>query len=185
MKRKQFIPVITKEVRLRDGSVITLRPVRKEDAAAVLELSRAVWAERVYTVTESSSLTVSQQAVFIGALEERDLMLLAEEEGTPVGLLTAYPYMRGRSPKVEHVVEFGMSVGGSARGRGIGTAMLAYLDLWAPTRGYEKICLSVFSTNERAISLYRKMGYVEEGRRIGQFRLDGAYIDEVLMGKRL
>lgn len=177
--------MITKEVRLKDNAVITLRPARQEDAAGVLALSRAVWAERLYTVTETSSLTVSQQAGLIAALEDRDLMLVAEEAGALVALLSAYPYMRGRSPKVDHVAEFGMSVGEPARGRGIGTAMLAYLDLWAPTRGYEKVCLSVFSTNERAIRLYAKMGYLEEGRRKGQFRLDGQYIDEVLMGKRV
>lgn len=184
-KYERFLPVISQEIRLKDGSSITLRPARPADAAKVLDLSRAVWAERIYTVTESSIFTVSQQAAMISALEDGDLFLLAEREGALIGILTAYPYMRGRSPKVAHVVEFGMCVRADSRSQGVGAAMLTYLDLWAPTRGYEKICLAVFSTNERAIHLYRKAGYQEEGRRTDQFKLDGVYIDEILMGKRI
>jgi ribosomal protein S18 acetylase RimI-like enzyme len=61
--------------------------------------------------------------------------------------------------------------------------MLRYLEFWAAARGYEKLCLSVFSHNERALRLYRRMGYEEEGRRLGQFQVGGTYVDEVLMGK--
>lgn len=182
-KHNRFIPLITQETRLKDGSTMTLRPAQPTDAAAVLELSRAVWAERIYTVTESSTLTAQQQAAMIGALEDGDLFLLAERKGMLLGILTAYPYMRGRSPKVAHVVEFGMCVRADSRSQGVGAALLAYLDMWAPTRGYEKICLAVFANNGRAIHLYRKAGYQEEGRRRNQFKLDDGYVDEILMGK--
>lgn len=44
--------------------------------------------------------------------------------------------------------------------------------------------LGVFSTNHRAISLYKKMGFLEEGRKIFEFKLnDGEYIDDVIMYK--
>jgi RimJ/RimL family protein N-acetyltransferase len=48
----------------------------------------------------------------------------------------------------------------------------------------EKVSLGVFSTNERAITLYKKMGFIEEGRKIKEFKMsDDEYIDDVLMYK--
>jgi len=42
----------------------------------------------------------------------------------------------------------------------------------------------VFSTNKRAIALYKKMGFIEEGRKIKEFKMDNnEYVDDVLMYK--
>jgi len=43
----------------------------------------------------------------------------------------------------------------------------------------------VFSTNERAIHVYRKMGYVETGRIPGCIKYRGGYVDSVIMTKHL
>ncbi|UCC20564.1 MAG: GNAT family N-acetyltransferase, partial [Promethearchaeota archaeon] len=45
----------------------------------------------------------------------------------------------------------------------------------------EKILLSSFSTNERAIHLFKKLGFKVVGVRKKQFFMDSEYIDEVLM----
>lgn len=71
------------------------------------------------------------------------------------------------------------------RGLGIGKCLLEQLLKWAECNPYiEKISLGVFSTNESAIALYKKMGFVEEGRKINEIKLnDKQYIDDVLMYK--
>jgi len=51
-----------------------------------------------------------------------------------------------------------------------------------PKPAYEKVCLGVFSTNEWAVALYKKMGFIEEGRKFKEFKLDnGDYVDDILM----
>ncbi|MGB5911170.1 MAG: GNAT family protein [Promethearchaeia archaeon] len=45
----------------------------------------------------------------------------------------------------------------------------------------EKIVLSCFSTNERAVYLYKKMGFQIIGTRKKQFFMDTEYYDEILM----
>jgi RimJ/RimL family protein N-acetyltransferase len=46
----------------------------------------------------------------------------------------------------------------------------------------EKIGLAVFANNEAAIRLYRKLGFMEEGRRPREMKLGpGQYVDDVLM----
>ncbi|TFF95643.1 MAG: N-acetyltransferase, partial [Promethearchaeota archaeon] len=45
----------------------------------------------------------------------------------------------------------------------------------------EKIILSCFSTNHRAIHLYKKIGFKKIGLRKNQFKINNTYYDEVLM----
>jgi ribosomal protein S18 acetylase RimI-like enzyme len=46
-----------------------------------------------------------------------------------------------------------------------------------------KLSLSVFAHNEPALGLYRKLGFVEEGRRVKHYRrADGQLWDAVEMG---
>lgn len=62
--------------------------------------------------------------------------------------------------------------------------LIEFLISWAKgQKGLEKICLGVVSINDRAIKVYKRMGFVEEGRQIKQIKYeDGSYGDDVLMG---
>jgi RimJ/RimL family protein N-acetyltransferase len=79
--------------------------------------------------------------------------------------------------------EIGMMVAANRRGRGVGTALVAAAIEWARARGLHKLTLSVFPHNEAAIALYRKLGFVEEGRLRGHIRRSsGELWDLIEMG---
>jgi RimJ/RimL family protein N-acetyltransferase len=79
--------------------------------------------------------------------------------------------------------EVGMMVAAGWRGRGIGTALLVDAIAWARQRGLHKLSLGVFPSNEPALALYRKLGFVEEGRRVKHIRrVSGELWDLVEMG---
>ena len=79
--------------------------------------------------------------------------------------------------------EIGMAVAREWRGRGVGSALLAAAIEWARERGLHKLSLAVFAHNDAAIALYRKFGFVEEGRRVKQYRrASGELWDAVEMG---
>jgi RimJ/RimL family protein N-acetyltransferase len=79
--------------------------------------------------------------------------------------------------------EIGMMVAADWRGRGVGTALVAAAIDWARARGLHKLTLSVFPHNDAAIALYRKFGFVEEGRREKQIRrANGELWDLIEMG---
>jgi RimJ/RimL family protein N-acetyltransferase len=79
--------------------------------------------------------------------------------------------------------ELGMLVSADWRGRGVGSALVAAAIEWARARGLHKLTLSVFPHNEAAIALYRKFGFVEEGRLTKHLRRDsGELWDLVEMG---
>jgi ribosomal protein S18 acetylase RimI-like enzyme len=80
----------------------------------------------------------------------------------------------------QHAVDLGINIIGDFRRIGIGKAMMDYMIGWAKEKGYEKITLSVFSTNQRAINLYKKFGFKIEGMK-KKYMINGKYADEVLM----
>ena len=72
------------------------------------------------------------------------------------------------------------------RGRGVGAALVLAAVDWARAEGLHKLCLEVFAHNAPAIALYRKCGFVEEGRRVRQYRrANGEIWDAILMGRPL
>ena len=79
--------------------------------------------------------------------------------------------------------EVALAVAPEHRGRGIGAALLDVAIATARAEGLHKLSLSVFAHNEAAIGLYRKLGFVEEGRRVQHYRrADGQLWDSVEMG---
>ena len=81
-----------------------------------------------------------------------------------------------------HVARLGTGVAKTHRGRGIGRQLMEVTIARCRELGLEKIELGVYSSNAPAIALYRRFGFVEEGRRIRSRLVDGVYDDVIAMG---
>lgn len=91
-----------------------------------------------------------------------------------------------QSPRRRHAATFGMGVKASARGRGVGSALVAAaIDVCEQWMNVSRIELEVYTENHAAVELYRKHGFVVEGTcRQYAFR-DGRYVDAHLMARLL
>lgn len=165
---------------------IKIRAATEEDAENMLAIQSEVLAEVDYLITtlEEFQQTIGEQKKWIQAklANERELILIAQYQEKIVGWLV---FQSPNRKRLAHTGSFGMMILKEYRGLGIGKRLLEKLLKWAELNPYiEKISLGVFSTNERAIALYKKMGFVEEGRKINEIKLnDKQYIDDVLMYK--
>jgi len=74
-----------------------------------------------------------------------------------------------------------MGVLKNRRGNGIGGRLIEAAISGAKARGLEKIELSVYSSNQVALALYRSFGFREEGKRLRGRLVDGIYDDVLLM----
>jgi putative acetyltransferase len=74
-----------------------------------------------------------------------------------------------------------MFVVATHRGRGVGTALMAEAMRWAREHAVERIELTVYPHNVAAIALYRRFGFVEEGRLVRHAKKSYGYEDEILM----
>ena len=67
-------------------------------------------------------------------------------------------------------------------GQGFGTETTSLmLELGFNTLNLQRITLRVFADNERARNVYRKLGFVEEGRLRRDRFFDGEYCDTIMM----
>jgi ribosomal protein S18 acetylase RimI-like enzyme len=79
--------------------------------------------------------------------------------------------------------EIGMAIAREWRGRGVGSALMEAAIAWARERGLHKLSLGVFAHNAAGLALYRKYGFVEEGRRVKHYRRQsGELWDSIEMG---
>ena len=83
-----------------------------------------------------------------------------------------------------HKVEFGVCVLKEFWGYGIGKNLLKQSIKWADAAGIKKMTLSVVETNEKAIDLYKRLGFEIEGiLKNDRILADGNYYNAIIMGR--
>ena len=162
-----------------------IRLAQQEDAERLLEIYQNLLKEQQYLITTVNEFfqTVEGLKVWIRLKLEnkRETILVAEEEGNVVGWLVLQSQNRER---LAHIGIISMMVERAYRCRGIGTALLGSLLLWAEENPFiEKVSGSILSTNNSAITLYNKLGFSIEGQKIDEVKIDNTYIDEILLYK--
>ena len=168
----------------KTGQGIVIRVAKPDDAEKILDIWRYVVGEGAYTLREPDEFkrTVEDVIQRLEGNQEGDgsLYLVAEIDGTVQGLLD---FSNGHLRRTAHSGMLTMLVDIDWRGVGVGTALLKALLEWA--RGnpiIEKVTLATFSTNMRAINLYKRMGFKQEGYCPRDMKVgEGEYIDSVLM----
>jgi putative acetyltransferase len=164
-------------------SRVEVRPARPRDAGQVLTLVRSVAAEGRFIRTERVPWTLRElRRQFRRSWTSTSARIVAVAGGVVVGDLGI---KREEHAVLRHVAELGMSVAREWRRRGVGSALLAEAFRWARWAGVEKVTLTVYPENERALALYRKFGFAEEGRLTGHSKKSYGYEDEVIMGRWL
>jgi len=84
------------------------------------------------------------------------------------------------------VADIGMLIVEGWRGMGLGAAMLDAAIGWATNAGAHKMALEAWPHNSAALELYRRAGFVEEGRKLRHYRRrNGELWDAVVMGRPL
>lgn len=161
-----------------------LREASARDALELVRLRRDVLAEGRWFIglPEESLLDVERETARIQEMASRPNagLWIVRVDRVLCGmlLLESPPFHRTR-----HVVKLEMMVAASHRGQGIGRVLLEHGKAWVRTHPeVEKIGLNVFADNEPALALYRSAGFLDEGRRVGEYLMeDGTRRDDLLL----
>lgn len=107
-------------------------------------------------------------------IDKNAVAVVAEEDGKAVGLCDVHRMRPGS--EVAHIGILGIAIHRDYRGHGIGRAMMESI-LEKCRDEFDMILLSVFTNNEKAISLYRKVGFVQYGMLPGSVKRGSRYYD--------
>ena len=166
-------------------TAFTIRRATPGDAAALVELGRAVGSEpEGWLISTSGWRSVAEERRYLRSLRRypHAAVFVAEASGAIVGRLSL---ARDPHPASAHVADVGLMVAATHRRQGIGRALLEQALRWAESAGVTKLELHVFPHNGPAIALYERFGFAREGYRRRQYRRGGEYVDAVLMALEL
>ncbi|QTL52455.1 GNAT family N-acetyltransferase [Priestia aryabhattai] len=163
--------------------MLNVRIATVEDADAIVAIKQeiVITNDFLLRLPEEVQETAEEYRKKIQMRQENGgLTLIVEFNSQVVGFLS---FQRPSYMRLHHTGSFGICVKQEFSNKGVGTTLLSYLIEWSKEqKGLEKINLDVFSNNKRAIHLYKKLGFKEEGKQINQIRLkDGSYADIVFM----
>ena len=162
---------------------ILIRPIRIEDAVAINEIRRMDGVMENTLGLKSDRIVKSED--FIKGLGGNAHILVAEivenNQKKVVGLCGLHLEL---SPRMRHSGSMGISVSKDYQGIGVGTKLMeAILDIADNWLMLVRVELSVNIDNEKAMALYKKMGFEIEGRKKYAVIRNGKYIDEYIMGR--
>jgi diamine N-acetyltransferase len=163
------------------GKRVVLRAQEKEDLKRLHELyanvdlvllGHGVWRPEPLAAWEKE---------FDKHLEERDKAdFVIDVDGVVIGEIGLQSHMNRRAG----VASMGVGIYDPEYvGKGYGRdAIMTLLDWSFRILNLRRVSLDTLATNERAIRAYRACGFVEEGRLREHEYVNGAYVDEVVMG---
>lgn len=161
-----------KTIILKDGRTCVLRNGTAADGQAAAEVFDLTHGQTDYLLSypDENSFTPEQEAEFLQKKTETpdEVELLAEVDGKIAGL--AGVERVGAKYKVRRRATFGISVDKEYWGLGIGRALTLACIECAKTAGYAQLELDAVAINERAIALYKSVGFTEYGRNPLGFR---------------
>jgi acetyl coenzyme A synthetase (ADP forming)-like protein len=142
------------DVVLRDGSTVHVRPVRRDDEAAIAEFLRDLSPDSIgfrFFGMPNMKWVISWSV----DVDYADRFALVAETGTPRRIVSHASYVRVN----EERAEIAFLVADAWQGHGISTIMLAHLASIASQHGIVTFTAQVLPANYRMIEVFRQSGF--------------------------
>ena len=162
---------------------MNIREIQEKDAELFLNLLLELDNQTKFMILEPGERKNDPEVTrsIIKKKLEDSFMYVAEEEKL-VGFLTA---QRGSANRIKHTAYIVIGILGGHRGKGIGRKLFEELEKWSAKNNIKRLELTVMTHNEKAVNLYKKMGFKIEGVKEHSILVDEEFIDEYYMGKIL
>lgn len=175
------LPVLWKPEQALDRSFV-VRVATPGDAEALQRFATRLFTEGPPGIYSRDIPTVEEELDFIASriTPANSTLLLAVAGDEIVGVMD---FLGRSAPQEAHGGAFGISVDREHRGKGIGSALLEAIESWARAHGIRRIEANAFANNPRAVQLYERHGFTQEGRRREAVEVNGEYIDAFVLAK--
>ncbi|MGG0753070.1 N-acetyltransferase family protein [Brevibacillus laterosporus] len=177
--------IINKQEFFVNGINYTIRSAIEKDAKDLSELRLQIDGETENLDREKGEAFIDvpgfERIIKTDTENKRNLFLVAVVHDRIVG----FSRCEGNHLKrFSHKIEFGVCVLKDFWGYGMGKNLLKESIFWADSNGIKKITLNVLETNDKAIKLYKKLGFEIEGiLKKDKLHSDGKYYNTIVMGR--
>jgi RimJ/RimL family protein N-acetyltransferase len=177
--------IINKQEFFVNGLNYTVRSAIEKDAKELSELRLQIDGETENLDREKGEAFIDipgfERIIKADTENRRNLFLVAEVHDRIVGFSRCEGILLKR---FNHKVEFGICILKEFWGYRMGENLLKESVSWADSNGIKKITLHVLETNEKAIKLYKKLGFEIEGiLKKDRILSDGNYYSTIIMGR--
>ena len=162
---------------------VLIRDACPDDAEAVVGILNPIIAAGGYTVLEGP-LSPEAERRFIAGFPARGIFHVAQsrQSRTVVGFQTVEPFAT-YTHAFDHVAVIATYVDLGCRRQGIGRQLFEATFAAARQKGYEKIFTYVRADNPAALAAYLKHGFRVIGTALRHAKVNGYYVDEILIEK--
>jgi RimJ/RimL family protein N-acetyltransferase len=158
--------------------LITITDIQEDHINGFRAALDSVAKEKKYLMwTEAPPLESTREFV-LNNIKQGIPQVVALDNRRVIGWCDIIPHPQ---PATRHVGRLGMGLKNDYRHKGIGTLLMQEALSRAKQYGLERIELEVFESNEAAIKLYKKFHFKLEGKRTAAVKIDGAYINCLMM----
>lgn len=157
---------------------IVIEPIREDHVEGFREALDIVARERKYLVFLEAPPVEAMLSFVRGNIAAGHPHMVAVADGKVVGWCDI---RRGTRDAEAHSGVLGMGIIPGCRDRGLGRRLILATIAEARAAGMHRIELHAHADNLRAIALYEKVGFSHEGVARDAIRIDGRYVDSVLM----
>ncbi len=166
-----------------DGARFRIRTARQSDLSGLVGIIRQVAESGSYIEAETVADLIDYEEILLrnNSAESRMFFVATVEDQVVGWVHLDLP----ETEKLSHTAKLTLGVLEEYRGRGIGETLLEKGTSWARLNDFEKLYNSVPATNDEARSFLEAHGWHVEATRDDHYRIDGDYVDEVMMARTL
>jgi L-amino acid N-acyltransferase YncA len=164
---------------------LVIRDVKPDDAAGIVSLFNPIIEARSFTLFDAP-FTIDAERSYIAGLAPRDIFHVAvrASDDVIVGFQSMAPFAT-YTRAFDHVGVIGTYVDLESRRQGIAKSLFPATFDAARRKGYEKIFTYIRAANPVALAAYQKHGFEIVGKADRHAKLQGRYIDVIIVERHL
>jgi L-amino acid N-acyltransferase YncA len=165
--------------------MVDIRRATPDDAAGIVAVLNPIIAAGVYTILDTP-FTVDEEREFIRRFPERGIfnVAVAAGDGAIAGFQLLEPLL-SYTHSCDHVATIGTFVSLALRRQGIASELFRATLAAAVEKGYEKLFTFVRADNPAALETYVNQGFRVVGTAARHAKINGVYIDEIMIERFL
>lgn len=162
---------------------IKIREMCVKDAEGIISILNPIIHDGLTVI--DGPLTVKQEKKFLKNFPKKGIFYVAiHNDKDLIGFQVLEPF-ENYAHAFDHVATIGTYVNISERRQGIGTELSYQTFKKSKEKGFEKIFTYVLAENKHALQFYLKLGFKIIGKSVQQAKLNGKYLDEIIIEKFL